>query len=320
MKAAVYYSNGGPDVFRYEDVPDPECHPHGIVIDVKAVSIEGGDVLNRAGGALTGRPHVVGYQAGGVVSAVGAEVKDFKIGQHAVTVGANGSHAAKRSVPAGAAWAMPNALAIDIGSCVPIAFGTADDCLFEFGHLRSGESVLIQGGAGGVGLAAIQLAKRAGARVFATASSDAKLARLTPFGMDEGINYATADLVAEVMRLSNGRGVNLVVDPVGGSTLAQSLKCIGYRGRVVTVGNASRGNELYDIRTLAMQNQSVTGVFLGAEMGTPRLHNMIQRHIDDVAAGKLKMPIDKSFALSEAAQAHAYIESRQAFGRVVLVP
>jgi NADPH2:quinone reductase len=320
MKAAVYYSNGGPDVFRYEDVPDPECHPHGIVIDVKAVSIEGGDVLNRAGGALASRPHVVGYQAGGVVSAVGAEVREFKVGQHAVTVGANGSHASKRSVPAAAAWPLPAALAIDIGSCVPIAFGTADDCLFEFGHLRSGETVLIQGGAGGVGLAAIQLAKRAGARVFATASSDSKLARLTPFGMDEGINYAKADLVAEVTRLTNGRGVNLVVDPVGGATLAQSLKCIGYRGRVVTVGNASRGTELYDIRALAAQNQSITGVFLGAEMGTARVHNMIQRHIDDVAAGKLKMPIDKSFALKDAAQAHAYIESRQAFGRVVLVP
>jgi NADPH2:quinone reductase len=107
---------------------------------------------------------------------------------------------------------------------------------------------------------------------------------------------------------------------VGGSTLALSLKCIGYRGRVVTVGNASRGNETYDIRALPAQNQSITGVFLGAEMGTQRVHNMIQRHIDDVAAGKLKMPIDKSFALSDAAQAHAYIESRRAFGRVVLVP
>ena len=96
MKAAVYYTNGGPDVFRYEDVPDPDCHENGIVIDVKAVSIEGGDVLNRAGGVLAAHPHVVGYQAGGVIVAVGERVADLKVGQHVVTVGAHGSHAAKR--------------------------------------------------------------------------------------------------------------------------------------------------------------------------------------------------------------------------------
>ena len=143
-----------------------------------------------------------------------------------------------------------------LAACVPIPFGTADDCLFEFGRLQKGESVLIQGGAGGVGLAAIQLAKRAGARVFATASSDAKLDRLRDFGMDEGINYARGDLVAAVMRATDNRGVNLVVDPVGGDVLAQSLKIIGYRGRVVTVGNASRGERSYDIQ-LARRPESV---------------------------------------------------------------
>ncbi len=320
MKAAVYYENGAPQVFRYEDVADPACDANGIVITVEAVSIEGGDVLNRAGGALVTKPHVVGYQAAGVVREVGSDVTAFKVGDRAVTVAPFGSHAALRAVPAATAWQVPAGLDIALAACVPIPFGTADDCLFEFGRLQRGESVLIQGGAGGVGLAAIQLAKRAGARVFATASSDAKLDRLREFGVDEGINYARNDLVAEVMRATDKRGVNLVVDPVGGDVLAQSLQIIGYRGRVVTVGNASRGQRTYDVSSLAGQNQSITGVFLGAEITTPRVRNMIAAHLNDLAAGTLKVAIDKRFPLSEAAAAHAHIESRSAFGRVVLVP
>jgi NADPH:quinone reductase len=320
MKAAVYYENGAPEVFRYEDVADPPCADDGIVIDVEAISIEGGDVLNRAGGVLVTRPHVVGYQAAGTVREVGSRAKRFAVGDRAVTVGAFGSHASRRAVAEVTAWRVPDGLDVALAACVPIPFGTAADCLFEFGHLESGESVLIQGGAGGVGLAAIQLAKRAGARVLATASSDAKLERLLGFGLDEGINYASDDLVAAVMRATDNRGVDLVVDPVGGDVLAQSLQVIGYRGRVVTVGNASRRERTYDIRALAAKNQSISGVFLGAEIATPRVREMIERHLDDLASGALTVVIDRRFPLREAAAAHAYIESRQAFGRVLLIP
>ena len=321
MKAAVYYETGGPDVFRYEDVDDPTCHPRGLIVDVEAVSIEGGDVLNRAGGAMAGSPHCVGYQAAGRVSEIGAEVTDIEVGTPVVTSGGFGSHAQRRSVPRNGAWVLPDDMDIQIGACIPIPFGTAHDCLFEFGHLQDGETVLIQGGAGGVGLAAVQLAKRGGARVMATASSDAKLERLAAHGMDDGINYAEVDLVEAVMRLTNNRGVNLVVDPVGGEVLAQSLRAIGYRGRVITVGNASRGEATYDIRSLAGQNQTLTGVFLGAELAAgPRAREMIGKCIADVAAGDLEVVIDKTFPLAEAEDAHRYIESRQAFGRVLLIP
>ena len=124
---------------------------------------------------------------------------------------------------------------------MPIEYGTADDCLFEFGHLRAGETVLVQAGAGGVGLAAIQLAKAAGATVLATASSDDRLARLHDYGLDHGINYATADVAAEVLRLTDGRGVDLVVDPVGGRTLEASIAALAYRGRISWVGQAGPG-------------------------------------------------------------------------------
>ena len=320
MKAAVYYETGGPEVFRYEDVPDPTCHPRGVLVEVQAISIEGGDVLSRAGGEMAGRPHIVGYQNAGVIREAGAEVDDREPGQRVVTVNPHGSHAELRSVPVRSTWAVPDGLSIEQAACVPIPFGTADDCLFEFGHLREGETVLIQGGGGGVGLAAIQLAKRAGARVLATASTDGKLERLAEFGMDEGINYADRDLVAAVMELTGGNGVDLVVDPVGGDVLQQSIACLSYRGRAITVGNASRGGRSVDVSGLSQGNRSLTGVFLGAEIAQDRAYEMIARHLRDIAAGELRVVIDRTFPLSQAAAAHAYIESRQAVGRVMLTP
>jgi NADPH2:quinone reductase len=320
MKSAVYYETGNPEVLRYEDVPDPACHPKGVLVEVQAISIEGGDVLSRAGGEMASIPHIVGYQNAGVIREVGAEVTDRHVGQRVVTVSPFGSHAALRSVPVRSTWVVPDGLAIEEAACVPIPFGTADDCLFEFGHLAAGETVLIQGGGGGVGTAAIQLAKRAGARVLATASADDKLERLRPLGMDEGINYREYDLVREALRITEGKGCDLVVDPVGGDVLQQSLACLAYRGRAITVGNASRGGRLLDVSSLGQGNRSLTGVYLGAEIAGDRAYDMIQRHLEDVAKGDLEVVIDRTFPLAEAAAAHAYIESRQAVGRVVLIP
>jgi NADPH2:quinone reductase len=320
MKAAVYYENGPPSVLKYEEVPDPSCAPNGIVIRVEAVSIEGGDTLNRQGGALMSKPHIVGYQAAGEVVQIGADVKDFKLGDKAVTTGFNGSHAELRAVAARTAWKIPKGCDVKLAAVVPVPFGTAHDCLFEFGHLKSGETVLVQAGASGVGVAAIQLAKRAGARVLATASSDDRLERLKPLGLDNGINYKTEDVVKSVMKLTDNKGVNLVVDSVGGSTLQGSILSLAYRGRVSMVGAAGREPMRVDVGSLMGGNRSLSGVFLGAEIATDRVHNMIQTLVDEVAQGKLKVLIDKTFALSEAAAAHAYIESRKAVGRVLLIP
>ncbi|HXQ61405.1 MAG TPA: zinc-binding alcohol dehydrogenase family protein [Acidimicrobiales bacterium] len=322
MKAAVYYETGGPDVFRYEEVADPAVAATDVLVSVQAISIEGGDTLNRTGGEMSRVPHVVGYQCAGTIVAVGDQVTHFREGDRVVTVGLDGSHAELRSVAEPFCWAIPDGLSTEEAACVPVPFGTADDCLFEFGRLQSGETALIHAGASGVGIAAIQLAKRAGARVLATASRDEKLERLREFGLDEGINYVSSDFVEEVRRLTDGKGADVVVDSVGGSTLQGSIRCLAYRGRCVTVGDAGRqGTEQMDISTLRPNNQSLTGYFLGAELFlTPRPHAMIARHIDDIAAGRLRVVIDRRFPLADAAAAHGYIESRQAFGRVLLVP
>ena len=320
MKAAVYYENGPPTVLKYEDVPDPECPDDGIVIQVEAVSIEGGDTLNRLGGELATVPHIVGYQAAGTILETGSKVKDLKVGQRVTTVNMYGSHAEKRAVFAATAWPVPDGLDIREAAAIPVPFGTAHDCLFEFGHLKKGETVLIQAGAGAVGLAAIQLAKREGATVIATASSAEKLDRLKEFGLDHGINYREQDLVAEVMKLTDNRGVDLVVDPVGGSTLQKSIDALGYRGRVSMVGRAGREPMTVDVQSMMAGNRSLTGVFLGAEIFTPRVRENIQSLINDIAKGELKVVIDREFKLSEAAEAHAYIEGRGAIGRVLMIP
>ena len=321
MKAAVYYQTGDPSVFRYEDLPDPVCRPGGVVIEVKAIGIQGGDTLNRQGGAMASSPHVVGYQASGVVREVGERVTDRKVGDRVVATMAFGSHAALASVAAGSAYLVPDGLDLEEAAGVPIEFGTAADCLFEFGGLRAGETVLVQAGGGGVGLAAIQLAKRAGATVLATASSDEKLERLKEFGMDHGINYKTQDFVARTMELTGGRGADLIVDSVGGKTLEGSVGALAYRGRISWVGNAGREGPA-NLGGLGGKNASLTGVFLGAEMtvNSARCQPMIEQLLKDVAKGDLKVVIDKKFPLSDARGAHEYIESRASFGRVLLVP
>lgn len=321
MKAAVYYETGEPDVFRYEDVPDPQCHPKGILVRVEAISIEGGDVLSRAGGVMASTPHIVGYQAAGTIIEVGDQVTDRAVGQRVVTTSPYGSHAELRAVPVASSWVIPDDLSTEEAATAPIPFGTADDCLFEFGHLQAGETVLIQGAGGGVGVAAVQLAKRAGATVIGTASQDEKLEALREYGLDRGVNYRTKDLVSEVMGITEGRGCDLVVDPVGGSVLQGSLRCLAYRGRAITVGNAGRESRMVDLGSLGQGNQSITGVYLGAELarGT-RAYDMIAGHLRDLATGELRTVIDRRFPLAEATEAHRYIESRQAFGRVLLIP
>jgi NADPH2:quinone reductase len=322
MKAAVYYETGKPDVLKYEEVPDPPLHPQGVLIDVKAIGIEGGDVLNRAGGELVRTPHIVGYNCAGVVREAGAQVTDRKPSDRVMALMANGSHASIVSVPATSTWIVPESVTMEQAACVPVAFGTAHDCIHEFGRVQAGETVLVQAGTSGVGIACVQLAKRAGATVIATSSSDEKLERLREYGMDHGVNYGSGDFVKQVRELTGGRGVDLTVDSVGGKTLEGSIQCAAYRGRVITVGNVSREGKAIDVSPLSGANASLIGVFFGLETfrSAARVVPMMNGLLKSIASGELRPVIDRTFALSEAAAAHAYIESRAAFGRVVMVP
>jgi NADPH2:quinone reductase len=322
MKASVIYENGDPSVLRYEDVPDPECPEGCVLIDVEAISIEGGDLLARAATPPPTSPHIVGYQSAGTVTAVGPGVESPEVGTRVVTLDQAGSHAEKRVVPAAMTWPIPEGLDPAKAACMPVAFGTAQECLFTAGHLEAGQTVLVHAGAGGVGMAAIQLAKQAGAKVLSTASSDEKLERLKALGLDHGINYAREGFVERVQELTDGKGCEVVLDSVGGKNLVDSIDALAYRGTLVSVGVAGRGGSQIEAQALWAKNNTLRGVFLGGALlpEYPRIHPMIAGLIDRAASGELHVEIDRSFPLAEAAEAHEYLESRKAFGRVVLTP
>jgi NADPH2:quinone reductase len=171
-------------------------------------------------------------------------------------------------------------------------------------------------------MAAIQLAKRAGATVISTASTDDKLTRLKPLGLDHGVNYATESFVERVNELTDGRGADVVLDSIGGQNLVDSVEALAYRGTLVSVGVAGRSGSAIEAQALWQKNNALRGVYLGgatvAEL--PRVHAMIGDLIGRVASGELHVEIDRAFPLAEAAAAHEYLEGRNAFGRVVLTP
>jgi NADPH2:quinone reductase len=223
MKAAVYYQNGGPEVFRYEQVRDPVCSSDGVLIKIAAISIEGGDLIHREIRPLIHTPHIVGYQCAGEIIEVGSQVTNRNVGQRVVMILEWGSHAEIAVAPAANTWLVPDEMDLDTAAAIPVAFGTASECVFTFGNLQKGQTVLVHAAAGALGLATVQLAKRAGATVFATASSDAKLDRLKEFGVDFPINHTKRDFVEAVKDHTEGRGVDLVVDSLAGKNLTRSV-------------------------------------------------------------------------------------------------
>jgi NADPH2:quinone reductase len=219
-------------------------------------------------------------------------------------------------------WPIPAGLDAARAACVPVAFGTAYECLFTAGRLSQGQTVLIHAGAGGVGMAAIQLAKRAGATVLATASSDEKLGRLKALGLDHGINYAREGFVERAHELTESRGVELVIDGVGGQNLVKSVDVLAYRGTLVSFGMAARAGSAMQAESLWTRNNTLRGVSLASAVlpEYARIHPMIGELIERVASGELQVHIDRSFPLADAAAAHRYAESRKAFGRVIITP
>ena len=323
MKAVVYDAPGPPGVLRYESVPDPEPGPNDALIRVEAISVEGGDVMRRA---LLPPPypgHVAGYACAGTVIAVGTDVERVSVGDRVATFGNDGSNAELRAVPERWCWKIPDALDSVTAACIPVAFGTAHDVLFEFGELKSGETVLIHAGASGVGTAAIQLAVRAGARVLTTASSSDKLERLQELGIVGGIDYTAVDYVDEVLKMTDGRGADLIMEAIGGPNLQKTLGCLAYRGRCVSSGLAGRHGFALDVDfgPIRMKNQRLIGCFLGAELTlSDRPIRVIAERMDEVARGQLQVIVAATYPLSAVAEAHAFIDSRAAVGRVVLIP
>ncbi len=322
MKAAVYYENGGPEVLRYEDVPEPACPPDGVLVNVEVISVEGGDTVHRARTPFADRPHIVGYQCAGTVREVGLQVRNRKVGDRVVALGPSGSHAEVMAAKETSTWSVPAGADLTTIGCVPLAFGTAHEALFALGQLTKGQRVLVHAGAGGVGLAAIQLASAAGAEVLTTASSAEKLARLRDFGATHLFNYGDGTFDTAITQIIGRDGVDLVIDSVGGKILQESINCLRYRGRIISLGVAARDFSPFNPLPLWGKNASLIGMSLSSSRRyeQARTYDAIAECIARVASGELRVVIAHEYALAEAARAHAHSEQRSVFGRIVMRP
>ncbi|MBO0144004.1 zinc-binding alcohol dehydrogenase family protein [Agrobacterium sp. Ap1] len=318
MKAAVYDNPGPPSVLKYADVPDPVCGPNEVLINVEVISIEGGDLINRRSMSQVPR-WVVGYAAAGTVVSVGKDVTTRTVGEKVAAFSMQGSHAELWAVVASRTWLIPAGLDIAKAAVLPISFGSAYHSVVTRGGVGERETVLIHAAAGGVGLAAVQLAKRAGATVIAVASGSERQARLIELGATFVVDRLQNDVVGEARRLTNGKGVDLVIDPVG-STLQASLSALAPEGRLVFLGNAGGGKLDVDLWQPMQNNLTLHGVFMGSIFERPSVRGSVDDLLAAAAAGKIDVVIDRSFALEDAAHAHEYAETARPLGRVVMTP
>jgi len=319
MKAAVYDVEGSPGVLKYVDVPEPVTGSDDILISVEAISIEGGDLINRRSTPPPLPSWIVGYAAAGTVVAVGSKVRSRTVGDRVAAFHMQGSHAERWAVPAERTWLIPDGVGMAEAAALPISFGTAHHCLFTRGMLRQGETVLIQAAAGGVGLAAVQLASQAGATVIAVVSGTQRRGRLRELGADHVVDRTKDNIVDRVRQYTHGTGVDLVIDPVG-TTLPVSLSALAPEGRLVFVGNAGGGSLTVDLWPAMQSNQTLMGVFMGPLFARHGVRTSVDEMLQAVAAGRVTVVIDRIFPLANAAAAHEFAETAKPLGRIVMKP
>ncbi|MFC6872723.1 zinc-binding dehydrogenase [Halobellus marinus] len=345
MQAVKFTSHGDRDVIEYGEVPDPEVDRGEVLVDVKAAALNHLDVWTRRGlpGIDLSFPHVPGSDMAGVVDAVGEAVTRFEPGDRvaffAATTDSDGErgdgpprddptlssdfsiigehsqgvHAEYAAVPAANLIPVPEGVDWEVAGSAALVFGTAWRMLIHRAEVQAGEHVLVHGASGGVGHAAVQIADHAGCTVYATGSSEAKLDHAADCGADHAINYEETDFAAAVDDLTDGRGVDVVVDHVGEATYDGSLRSLRKGGRFVTCGATTGGNPDAGLRRIFWNQLSV----IGSTMATPE---QVAEVLDLVWAGDLEPEIRATLPMSETARAHELIENREGFGKVVVIP
>jgi NADPH:quinone reductase-like Zn-dependent oxidoreductase len=341
MKAVRFHENGGPEVLRYEDAPEPEIGPTEVLIGVKAAALNHLDLQVRRNqfGRAQRFPHILGCDIAGVVEAVGQSVGHVRNGQEVLvapgigcgacqkcfegqdnlcprysTIGAgarDGGYAQYVSVPGANVIPKPPSLTFEEAAALPLVLLTAWHQVMTKGRCRRGEQVLVIAAGSGVGTMALQVAKLAGARVIAAAGSDAKLEKARERGADETINYTTHRLRDEAQRLTEGRGVDLVLDSVGGSLLAEGMEALVLGGRLVNCGVTSREELRMDWWRAQTRGLSLIGMRMGGK-------GELVEGLKFVASGQLKPVVYRVLPLEEAATAQRMMESRDVCGKLVL--
>ena len=315
MKAIRIHEDGGPDVLRYEDAPDPEPRDGEVLIRLRAASLNRLDLWVRQGLPSVPKPRILGADGAGldesgrrVVINPGIEHGDriSVIGEHM-----DGTHAELIAVPEANVYPIPDELSFEEAAAFPLVFETVYRMLVTRAGLRDGEWVLVWGVGSGIGSASLQLAKALGGRVVATSSTDAKLERARELGADVVVNHRTGDLLAAVKEATGGRGVDVVVEHVGEATWEKSLQAVRARGRIAVCGATSGPNPKAALHRIWWKQLTI----LGSTMGTKA---DFEGAFELVKSGEAKPIVDSVFPLAEARAAHERMESGEQFGKIVL--
>jgi len=325
MRALLCRSVGSIGNLEVADVASPSLGPRQIRIGVRASGINFPDILMVEGKyqVKPELPFIPGLEVAGVVLECAAGVEHVRAGDRVLAFARRGGgHAEEVVVPGAIVTAIPDAMDFVTAAAFPVAYGTAHVALTHRGHLGAGETLLVLGAAGGVGLAAIEVGKLLGARVIAAASGPGKLAIARQHGADETINYTVGDLRDRVRSLTDGKGVDVVFDPVGGEAFKQSVRCIGWEGRILVIGFAS--GEIPQVATnmILVKNFSVTGVVFGEHSSRfpddtrQRLAKLLEAYAD----GRLRPAVMRTYPLSDAREALNEMSNRRVAGKLVLVP
>jgi len=322
MKASLFNELGGPEVLKLGEVAKPEVKPGWVLIKNHAIGINFADTFFRQGMYLVrpNLPDIPGLEAAGVIEAVGPGVAHLKPGTRVAAIGSK-TYAEYSLASASQVMPLPDFVSFEEGAAFPIQVLTAYHMLHTTHQTTPGQTVLIHSAAGGVGIVAVQIAKAAGARVIGTVSSDSKLGLVKEYGADAVINYATQDFAEEALKLTEGKGVDLILDAVGKPTLEKGLRCLAPFGHLMLYGRAGGPPDPLNLMTLFQKSLKVSGFVLYTVSAMPDKHREgIDKSFQLMREGKLKLLIGKRFPLAEAAEAHRYMESRQSTGKLVLIP
>ncbi|MFE9372599.1 zinc-binding alcohol dehydrogenase family protein [Streptomyces sp. NPDC006711] len=321
MRAIRFDEFGGPEVLRLVEAKVPEPGPGEVSVEVAYVGVNFADLKARSAGYRVGSlPFVPGLELSGRVRAVGDGVAGIAVGQEVAAMTEGGAYADVAVAPAATVFPLPAGMSLRTAATLPTVLPTAHALIHEVGRLQPGESVLVQGAAGGVGTGAGQLARLAGAgAVYGVVSSEAKAEYARAHGYDDA--FLTDTFAADVLRATGGRGVDLVLDPVGGETLRQGLEALALFGRLVSYGNAS-GDAAWQVgqNELYPRARSVSGFsILGLAADDPAaLRAIADRALSLAIGGEVELPVTAEFALEEAAAAHRLMESRTSTGKLLL--
>ncbi len=323
MRYVAAREPGPPDVLEFVEGPVPQPKAGEVLIEVSYAGVNRPDCLQRAGAypPPADASPIIGLEVAGTIVARGEGVRGWRVGDHVCALTPGGGYAEYCTTPAGFCLPIPQGLGEREAASLPETYFTVWNNLFDRGHLRCGEKVLIHGGTSGIGITAIQLAKQIDTTVFTTVGSDDKADFCRKLGADHAINYRTEDFVAEIARVTEKRGVDVILDMVGGDYIEKNLRCLALEGRLVIIAFLHGSRVEIDWRHIMLKRLTVTGSTLRASP-LDRKIELAQKLRSNVwpllESGEVKAVVHKVFPLAEAAEAHALMETSQHIGKIVL--